>query len=79
MADKKRGPADSVIQHRESVKAMTANGMSQRAIATALGISQSTVHRLLEEKDEERPGTLAHLFKRQREWVPGNSEWDAIK
>ena len=43
MADRTRGPADSTSQHRAAVQTMSANGMSQRQIAAALGISPQTV------------------------------------
>ena len=43
------------LQYREAVKAMAANGMSQREIAASLSISQPTVSRLLKSIDEPEP------------------------
>jgi transcriptional regulator with XRE-family HTH domain len=51
----------STLVHLDSVRIMNARGMSQRAIAEALGISKGSVSRLLKYKPETRGGKLAEL------------------
>ena len=67
VANDKRGPAPELIQYRESVIRMSGTGMSQRAIATALGISQASVNRLLRMTQEEAGDIVAVLQRRIQE------------
>lgn len=54
------------LNHRVSVKAMAKNGMSQREIAAALGISQPSVSRLLAMTDLDAGDPIAQLRAKMR-------------
>jgi predicted transcriptional regulator len=51
----------------DSVQRMAGNGMSQREIAKALGISQATVSRLAKYQPSEQKGSLAHMIAQNAE------------
>jgi DNA-binding NarL/FixJ family response regulator len=67
VANQTKGPAATLIQYRESVLRMTENGMSQRAIATALNISQSSVHRILMQTESDDRNAITRLAAKLRE------------
>lgn len=57
-------PAESVEQRRQAVALLSREGMSQRAIATAVGVSQKTVDRDLDQvshDDSPEPATVTGL------------------
>lgn len=57
----------SSVNLAESARRMHESGMSQRAIASALQISQPTVSRLLAYDPASETGSLAHMIMRERE------------
>jgi predicted transcriptional regulator len=63
----KRGPKESIWVHRESARRMANNGLSQREIAAALDLSQSSVNRLLNATPEESGDVMTILQRRMHD------------
>jgi predicted transcriptional regulator len=57
----------SSVNLAESARRMRESGMSQRAIASALQISQATVSRLLAYDPASEPNSLAEMIARNKE------------
>ena len=55
------------LKHAATVRQMSANGLSQREIAKAVGISTSTVNRLLNSTDTIEGNALTEMIKRNDE------------
>jgi predicted transcriptional regulator len=52
----------STLKHLDTVQAMNKRGMSQRQIADAVGISLSTVNRLVNYNPASEPGSIDYMI-----------------
>jgi transcriptional regulator with XRE-family HTH domain len=55
------------LKHAETIRRMSGNGMTQRAIAKAVGVSLSTVNRVLNTSPADEPNSLAEMIARNNE------------